>query len=156
MSAIGPALLFLVLLPFAVDSGGAEAACLRAAAEGGDPYAQLNLGAAYDQGSGVERDVTRALHWYRLAAKQEVAEAEFNLGHLLASHGDAAAGVHWLARAAKQGLVDAQYMLGVLYAEGEGVSRDTNQALKWLRLAKGQGHDAAADYLRMQFPREKP
>ena len=39
----------------------------------GDAHAQLNLGAAYDNGLGVKRDVDKALHWYQQAAEQGVA-----------------------------------------------------------------------------------
>ena len=51
------------------------------AADGGDPWAQLNLGAAYDHGlAGLASDPERAVHWYRRAA-----EAQFNLAHCLAT-----------------------------------------------------------------------
>ncbi len=44
---------------------------------------------------------------------------------------------------AAQGDAAAQYNLGVMYAGGQGVPRDNQEAAEWLRLAPEQG-DAAA------------
>ncbi|MCH5351272.1 MAG: sel1 repeat family protein, partial [Clostridiales bacterium] len=52
-------------------------------AEGGDPYAQMNLGICYEQGHGVEQDYAEAAKWYRKAAEQGDADSQFNLGRCL-------------------------------------------------------------------------
>ena len=44
--------------------------------------AQLNLGNMYCNGDGVEQDYTEAVVWYRKAAEQGNAGAQFNLGVL--------------------------------------------------------------------------
>ncbi len=41
-----------------------------AAAENGDPAAMLELGVAYRDGRGVERDRLRAYNWFNLAARK--------------------------------------------------------------------------------------
>ncbi len=41
---------------------------------------------------------------------------------------------------AKQGLSQAQYNLGLMYAEGEGVAQEYQEAAKWIRLAATQGN----------------
>ena len=51
------------------------------------PGAQYNLGVMYDQGDGVTEDHAEALRWYRLAAEQGHAEAQFNLGVMYAKKG---------------------------------------------------------------------
>lgn len=89
-----------------------DAGSLHAAAEAGDAYAQLNLGAAYDHGlSGVPVDPVRAVAWYRRAALAGVAEAQFNLAHCLATgHGVATDEVEafvWMQRAAAAGKSEA-------------------------------------------------
>src|SRR5574340_925406 len=75
-------LLFLTLF-FAGTSlwAGDVIEALRAEAERGDPWAQLNLGAAYDNGIGISPDPAQAIVWYRRAAEQGLAQAQFNLGH---------------------------------------------------------------------------
>lgn len=42
-------------------------------------------------------------------------------------------------KAAEQGLADAQFLLGSLYADGEGVEKDMNQATAWYRKSAEQG-----------------
>ena len=41
----------------------------RKAADQGEPAAQFSLGLMYEQGTGVNRNLTEADRWYRLAAK---------------------------------------------------------------------------------------
>ena len=49
-------------------------------AEQENARAQFWLGMAYDDGEGVPEDDAKAVHWYRQAAKQGYALAQFNLG----------------------------------------------------------------------------
>ena len=58
-----------------------EAVCLflKAAAKE-DAHAQYNLGVMYKEGKGVDHpDDSKAKHWWRKAAKHDLAEAQFNL-----------------------------------------------------------------------------
>ena len=96
---------------------------LREGAAAGDPWAQLNLGAAYDHGlSGIPADPRVAVQWYRKSAEQGVDKAQFNLAHCLATgHGaeqDYVESRFWMRKAAEQGMADAQYLLGVMLVEG--------------------------------------
>ena len=50
-----------------------------------------------------------------------------------------------LRKAAMQGDVDAQFDLGYMYANGEGVPEDDQEAVRWYRKAAKQG-DASAQY----------
>lgn len=53
---------------------------IRAKAERGDDQAQLTLGSAFYFGSlGLTKDHKEAIHWWRKAAAQNLAEAQFNL-----------------------------------------------------------------------------
>jgi TPR repeat protein len=56
---------------------------LRKRAEAGEALAQADLGWRYYKGKGVRRDDVAAVHWMRLAAEQEVANAQFNMGFFL-------------------------------------------------------------------------
>nr|AOG62267.1 SEL-1-like domain containing protein [uncultured organism] len=52
-------------------------ACSRAAKQG-DVYAQYNLGVMYANGYGVPENDREAVKWYRLAAEQGLAAAQYN------------------------------------------------------------------------------
>ena len=52
----------------------------KAAAEQGDAVAQNNLGYMYDNGYGVPENDAEAIKWYRKAADQGHANAQYNLG----------------------------------------------------------------------------
>ncbi|MEN8170637.1 MAG: tetratricopeptide repeat protein [Pseudomonadota bacterium] len=129
---------------------------LQKGAAAGDAYAQLNLGAAYDNGIGVKRDIDKALHWYQKAAEQGVAEAQFNLAHLLVTEEiSAVAAAEWMQKAAEQGMVDAEYLLGVIYAEGIGVEMNHAEARIWLKKAVARGHSEAERFLKeMKSPKQ--
>lgn len=122
---------------------------LQKKAESGDALAQLNLGAAYDHGMGVPRDINKAIEWYKKSADQGLAEAQFNLAHILVAEDISAVGAaEYMLKAAEQGMIDAQYLMGVTYAEGIGVEPDEEKAKLWLKRAVAQGQKDAAKYLK--------
>ena len=143
-------LIFPLLLSFSLFAQPAvDIAALKKGATEGNAYDQLNLGAAYDNGIGVERDIDMALLWYQKAAEQGLAEAQFNLAHLLvAEEISAVAAAEWMHKAAAQGMTDAEYLLGVIYAEGIGVEMDHAKARIWLKKAVAKGHADARDFLK--------
>lgn len=51
-------------------------------------------------------------------------------------------------KAARQGDAAAQYMIGKMYLEGQGVSKDEQQALTWLKKAAAQGNKEAISILK--------
>src|SRR6266496_825050 len=87
---------------------------IKAKAEKGDSESQLRLGAAFFFGHlGVEEDQAQAVKWYRKAADQRYAVAQYNLG-VCYSRGegvarDEAEAVKWYRKAAEQNCVYAQY-----------------------------------------------
>ena len=124
---------------------------LEADAIAGDPWAQLNLGAAYDHGIGIQADAEQAVYWYRMAAEQGLEKAQFNLAHCLAT-GDGTVQDYlqarsWMHRAAEQGMPEAQFLLGAMLAEGLGGSVDKDAAKTWLQRAADQGDADALAYL---------
>jgi TPR repeat protein len=88
-----------------------------------------------------------AVHCFTLAAEQEDAEAQFNLGFMYANAKgtaqDDVEAIKWYLKAAEQGHAVAQTNLGLMYAKGRAVTQDCVEALKWYRLAAGQGYPAA-------------
>ena len=96
-------------------------------------------GFAYDYGQGVPLDDAEAVVWYRLAAEQGHASAQYNLG-VMYDNGegipqDDAEAIRWYRLAAEQGSASAQNNLGVMYGTGEGVPQDNVEAHMWLNLA---------------------
>ena len=106
----------------------------KALAAQGQIVAQNNLGVMYDNGQGVTQDDAQAVKWYRLAAEQGDAGAQFNL-----------------RLAAEQGDAGAQFNLGFRYHNGEGVTQDYAQAVKWYRLAAEQGVAGAQTNLGVMY-----
>jgi hypothetical protein len=102
----------------------------------------------YDNGQGVPQGYKEALKWWRLAAEQEVAEAQVNLGLMYAKGQgvpqDYKEAVKWYRLAAEQENVDAQFNFGFMYIEGEGVPQDYVIAHMWWNVAGSNGKERAS------------
>ena len=90
------------------------------------------------------------MKWYRKAAEQNLANAQYNLGVCYA-HGegvvkDQVEAVKWYRKAAEQNFAEAQYNLGICYERGDGVAEDWVEAYKWLLLAARQGVEAPKEH----------
>jgi TPR repeat protein len=92
----------------------------------------------YANGDGVEQNHAEALKWYRPAAEQGVAEAQYNLGGALASEGRRDEAVASFERAieANPGYAEAHNNLGVLL-QSEGREAPTQLSAR---------HRASIDY----------
>lgn len=78
------------------------------------------MGMFHEKGIVVERDVSKALNYYRQAAAQGLPEAQSRLGHLLLDIAgkDSGEAIEWLERAAAQGEANAQATLRKLDKSG--------------------------------------
>ena len=96
---------------------GVAASELDVFAQKGDAGSQNRLANLYEQGKGVKTNPPAAANWYRKAALQGLADAQFNLGRLLA-YGDIERNlneaIYWLQMAAKSGHQDARVMLATV------------------------------------------
>jgi hypothetical protein len=95
----------------------------------------------------VSKDEVAAVKWWRKAAEQGNAPAQYHLG-LAYSIGegvpqDYAEAARWYRKAAEQGHAAAQYNLALQYHFGEGVPQDYIQEAAWIRKAAEQGKDYA-------------
>src|SRR5258708_118816 len=116
---------------------------IRALAEKGDAPSQVSLGVVFFHGNlGVAKDEVEAVKWYRKAAEQNYAEAQWSLGTCYAyGQGvskDEVEAVKWYRKAAEQNYAQAQNNLSVSYAKGRGVAKDHVYAYKWTLLAAAQ------------------
>ncbi|NOU35444.1 MAG: hypothetical protein HOO88_01515 [Kiritimatiellaceae bacterium] len=120
----------------------------REKANRGDVDAQRSLGYIYSTSFGVPYDAKESAKWYRLAAEQGDAEAQYRLGrgYDTGTDGfplDEKEANKWYRQAAEQGHADAQCFLGLNYAWGSGTFVDYKEAVKWLRSSAEQGNAGA-------------
>lgn len=99
-------------------------------AHAGDALAQNVVGVAYKCGIGVKQDHAASVKWFRMAAEQGEADAQFNLARLYGSEvngvykkaravpANDAEALKWYQRSAEQGHTQAQVKLAEMYAEG--------------------------------------
>jgi TPR repeat protein len=92
-----------------------------------------------------------AVKWYRKAAEQNYAKAQYNLG-LCYEHGNGVAAnrveaAKWYRKAAEQNDVNAQFNLGMCYEEADPGTEDWAEVYKWLSLAAMQGHEGAKKFM---------
>lgn len=106
--------------------------------------AQCMLGLAYSTGyANAAKDMVRAVSWFRKAAEQNNADAQYWLG-VLNQRGDGiakdeVAALTWYRKAGTQVDVRALRNLGTAYQHGLGVAIDLVQAVHWYRRAAERG-----------------
>ena len=136
--------------PDGAGAGSDPTPALLERAEGGDITAQLSAGRFYRTASieaeGAERArrESEALRWLTLAAEQENAEAQAELGIALATaegqNRNVAEARRWLGRAGQAGQASAYFMLGELSQTGEGAAPNPVMAVGFWKKAASLGH----------------
>jgi TPR repeat protein len=115
----------------------------------------FNVGLGSYGGKRVPQDKQKAVEWYRKAAEQGQAEAQFMMGDYYAKGEgvpeDDEKAAEWFRKAAEQGYARAQCMLGNLYQSGEGVPENRKEATKWYRKAAEQGDTEAQRNMGQQY-----
>ena len=124
-----------------------------------DPEAQNMLGDMYKSGNGIEENLTEAIKWYRKAAEQDYAAAQFNLGIMYHDGNgveqDYVEAMRWCRKAAEQDYVEAQEYIGLMYRIGRGVEQDDSEAMKWFRKAAEQNYAAAQSWVGFMYQEGK-
>jgi TPR repeat protein len=126
----------------ACTSSSPNISALTAAAESGDPKAQLALGRAYYETKDPEK-LSQSVYWFAKAAEQGNPDAEWRLvGVYGAGEGvtkDEGFALYWLKKATEDGQAQAQSVLGMHYRDGRNVERDQQKAFDWLLRAAKHG-----------------
>jgi uncharacterized protein len=150
-----PAVVFYGFISSPAQEHVPDMVVLRAAARNGDLDAQIRIAGIYM----VRGEYPVAVDWYRKAANQGSANAQYQLGQLLMNgmsgigsrpgisknQGEA---IQWYLRAAKQGHEPSQRALGTCYANGTSVNQDIVEAYKWFRvIALETSSSSASDML---------
>ena len=110
------------------------------AAQNNHTDAMVDVGAFYIFGYHVERNIGKAIEWYKKAALLNSPVAIHNLGFLCYQdkelHDTA---INFFAKAANLGYADSAYMLGIMYLQGLGVEKDAQKARDYLILSNKLG-----------------
>lgn len=137
-----------------------------------NPCAQVALGTMFEYGLGVEKDLTKAVKWYKEAAFNAIPNektfeflesqilngdtaAQNQLGNLYLTGGnygpflvnkDTQKALLLLKKAAKKGSAAANFSLGKVYADGaDGVNSNYIRAADYFKKAKDLGHQEATE-----------
>lgn len=156
--------LISLLLFFSINkwSISAEVDTLLLSAYEGNPEAQFKLALRYSEKnkehennnthtiSNAEnnkqiQNQQKAIYWYRQAARQGMANAQYNLGHFyykgIGVEQDDQQAIAWWSKAAHQGHASAQHNMGLAYFEGFGLEKNIIKARQWFELCTSQGNE---------------
>ena len=120
--------------------------------DAGNLAATKLLGDMYLDGKGgLKQDYAKALETYMIAADEDYAPAQAQVGYIyqnaLGVPADYAKAMEWNNRAAMQGNPEGQAQIGYLYQNGLGVTQNLDEAGRWYTRAKEGGSDWAAAML---------
>jgi TPR repeat protein len=126
---------------------------LQAAADRGEPEAMVNLGYMYARGHGVRSDPTYALRLYWRAAQAGDGEGMNAVGYRfnIASKPDLPQAIHWYCLALTRGNPRAMNNLAWLFSNGQGVTKDREEARHLWRQAAARGSVTARANLGMDL-----
>lgn len=129
-------------------------------ARSGDKQSQQGLGVIYKEGITGVVDRDKSFYWFTLAAIQQDATSEFNLG-VLYQEGDKKTppdyvnAIKWYERAANQGNIQAQVNCAYIYQFGPKEFQNINKAQRWLLMASERGDPIAHANLGLIFASQK-
>jgi uncharacterized protein len=95
----------------------------------------LNLGYFYDEGIGIRKSKSQAMHWYRLAVRAGNIAAASSVAILYREKGRYRLSFQWFRRSARMGDGDAEVEIAKALAAGTGVRRSIAGARGALRRA---------------------
>lgn len=112
----------------------------------GHAESQYELAEMFEEGRGVPKNLSQAVHYYQLAAQKDYFPAMLKLGDIFERNNvytDREKSLQWYTYAAQKGEVQAQLHLANYYQESEHY--DKNQAKFWLEKALYQLFPNATD-----------
>jgi TPR repeat protein len=96
-------------------------------------------------------DIVESMAWYRRAAEAGHVPAQVRLAYLLDNAEENAEALKWYRLAAQQEDAEAEFGLARLFASGEGVERDYEQAVFWFTRAAQQNYLPAIHVLALAY-----
>jgi TPR repeat protein len=127
----------------------------RAAKEGGNRRAMLNLGSIYEAKFPDTNAMTQAFQWYQQSAELGDALGCYELAECYRYGWGTETNVtryrEWIYNAARLGATEAQYEMGLAYQMGDGVPMDMETALIWYRKAAAKNDPSALYNMGMYY-----
>jgi hypothetical protein len=137
----------LLFVGSTLSIGAQDLEKLKARAESGDAVAVYDLALMYDNGRGVQQDISQAALLYRKAAESNVVQAQYRLGYdYFMGRGvpqNYAQSSKWWHTASARGYAPAEIGLGVSYYAGKGVTASNAESYFWLDIAASGNLEAA-------------
>jgi TPR repeat protein len=93
--------------------------CFLAAADAGDRSSQVNAGYFYDTGTGVRRNRSAAMYWYKRAYRRGDSSAAANIGTIWRDEKKFERALYWFRRAVELGDEDSNLEIANLYLRKE-------------------------------------
>src|SRR5579863_2860623 len=115
--------------------------------------AMYNIAVGYAAGVFGQRDYVNAEEWYRLSASNGYRRAEFELGRMLRKMGQYQRALDVFKGSAAIGYAPSMRLVGSMYARGEGVVRDLDQARRWWERSVARGNVIAKGALGYEMAR---
>lgn len=112
----------------------------------GNSVSQNKLGELFEKGNtknNIHQNYREAVLWYKKAAVQGLAQAQYNLGRMYyngtGTEQSFLNAFYWYDKAAMQGSTDAKCNIAYMYEHGQGIEKNSLKALRWYKEAAMQG-----------------
>jgi TPR repeat protein len=121
-------------------------------ANGGNPFAEHELGLRYLLGEGTVADTVKGAYWIKRAAEKDLTAACFNYGILLINGW----GVEWnpyqafqfFLQAAKDSMPQAAHVVGLFFTEDLLFERNWDEAYQWIKKSSDANYEPAKKTLK--------
>lgn len=137
------------------DDGTGYLQALRQLADRGSTPSMMFLARLYTNGTGVQRDTTEAVNWYKKAAQGGSTNGMLLYGDALATGQgtikDMTEAQRWIRKSAEAGNVAALFRLGRMYRDGEGMARDPLEAVNLFKKAAEVNYSPAMVAVGLMF-----
>ena len=113
------------------------------------------VGMCYEVGFHVDKDITKAIEWYKKGADLDDTQSLYCLADCFFNGNGIGQDLHkalaLFQKSADQGNPDAQFQIGVCYYNGIGVDVNHLQAVEWYKKAAAQNHPGALNNLGVYY-----
>jgi TPR repeat protein len=103
------------------------------AAKLGSISAQINVGNYYDEGSGVQRNVSKALYWFKRAYRRGNSTGAHNVGCVWRREGKLRRSLYWFRRSVELGDSESNLDIGKHFLECE---KNPRKAIMYFKRVK--------------------
>ena len=99
-------------------------------AKNGDDSAMDRIGSMYADGEGIEKNISKAIEWYKQSVSEGGLTSLYNLGLVYKCENNINESKRWFSMALNEGDTEASVELAKLYLDN-----DVNKAISYLKIA---------------------